>query len=54
MDKHRNVSKNWHTPSFPSEAVISAYSYPYVDKSTEPFTWGKTSSPFSSQLSSLF
>uniref|UniRef100_A0A6N2MAN9 Uncharacterized protein n=1 Tax=Salix viminalis TaxID=40686 RepID=A0A6N2MAN9_SALVM len=38
----RNVSKNWHIPSsFPSEAVISAYSYPYVDKSTEPFTWGK-------------
>ncbi|KAJ6360462.1 hypothetical protein OIU77_004473 [Salix suchowensis] len=37
----RNVSKNRHTPSFPSEAVISAYSYPYVDKSTEPFTWGK-------------
>ncbi|KAJ6691196.1 DNA REPAIR PROTEIN COMPLEMENTING XP-G CELLS [Salix koriyanagi] len=42
MDKHRNVSKNWHIPSsFPSEAVISAYSYPQVDKSTEPFTWGK-------------
>uniref|UniRef100_A0A6N2M4P5 Uncharacterized protein n=1 Tax=Salix viminalis TaxID=40686 RepID=A0A6N2M4P5_SALVM len=38
----RNVSKNWHIPSsFPSEAVISAYSYPYVDKSIEPFTWGK-------------
>ncbi|XP_021639284.2 DNA repair protein UVH3 isoform X2 [Hevea brasiliensis] len=42
MDKHRNVSKNWHVPSsFPSEAVISAYSSPQVDKSTEPFTWGK-------------
>ncbi|XP_073261818.1 DNA repair protein UVH3 isoform X3 [Populus alba] len=42
MDKHRNVSKNWHIPSsFPSEAVISAYSCPQVDKSTEPFTWGK-------------
>jgi len=38
----RNVSKNWHIPSsFPSEAVISAYSCPHVDKSTEPFTWGK-------------
>ncbi|GLU11233.1 hypothetical protein SLE2022_279920 [Rubroshorea leprosula] len=42
MDKHRNVSKNWHIPpSFPSEAVILAYSSPQVDKSTEPFTWGK-------------
>ncbi|KAB1211737.1 DNA repair protein UVH3 [Morella rubra] len=42
MDKHRNVSKNWHIPSsFPSEAVISAYSSPQVDKSSEPFTWGK-------------
>ncbi|KAJ4839275.1 hypothetical protein Tsubulata_050010 [Turnera subulata] len=42
MDKHRNVSKNWHIPSsFPSEAVISAYSSPQVDKSTEPFRWGK-------------
>ncbi|XP_050225185.1 DNA repair protein UVH3 isoform X3 [Mercurialis annua] len=42
MDKHRNVSKNWHVPSsFPSEAVISAYLCPQVDKSTEPFTWGK-------------
>ncbi|KAE8689315.1 DNA repair protein UVH3-like isoform X2 [Hibiscus syriacus] len=42
MEKHRNVSKNWHIPSsFPSEAVISAYSSPQVDKSTEPFTWGR-------------
>ncbi|KAE8707616.1 DNA-repair protein UVH3 [Hibiscus syriacus] len=42
MDKHRNVSKNWHIPSsFPSEAVISAYSSPQVDKSTESFTWGR-------------
>ncbi|CAI0455650.1 unnamed protein product [Linum tenue] len=42
MDKHRNVSKNWYIPSsFPSEAVISAYWSPQVDKSTEPFTWGK-------------
>ncbi|XP_043806922.1 DNA repair protein UVH3 isoform X3 [Manihot esculenta] len=42
MDKHRNVSKNWHIPSsFPSEVVISAYSCPQVDKSTELFTWGK-------------
>ena len=40
--KQRNVSKNWHIPSsFPSEAVITAYSSPQVDKSTEPFTWGK-------------
>ncbi|OMP10663.1 Drug/metabolite transporter [Corchorus olitorius] len=42
MDKHRNVSKNWHIPSsFPSAAVISEYSSPRVDKSTEPFTWGR-------------
>ncbi|PKI34348.1 hypothetical protein CRG98_045264 [Punica granatum] len=38
----RNVSKNWHIPpSFPSEAVVSAYSTPRVDKSAEPFLWGK-------------
>nr|GMC59385.1 DNA repair protein UVH3 isoform X1 [Ipomoea batatas] len=42
MDKHRNVSKNWHIPSsFPSDAVVSAYDTPQVDKSTEPFSWGK-------------
>uniref|UniRef100_A0A5B6YV96 Putative DNA repair protein UVH3 isoform X1 n=1 Tax=Davidia involucrata TaxID=16924 RepID=A0A5B6YV96_DAVIN len=42
MDKHRNVSKNWHiSSSFPSEAVISAYASPQVDDSTEPFSWGK-------------
>jgi len=27
--------------SFPSETVISAYISPQVDKSTEPFAWGK-------------
>lgn len=42
MDEHRNVSKNWHIPSsFPSEAVISAYDSPQVDKATETFSWGK-------------
>lgn len=42
MDKHRNVSKNWHIPSsFPSEAVMSAYISAQVDKSTELFSWGK-------------
>ncbi|KAH1162102.1 hypothetical protein GLYMA_01G077200v4 [Glycine max] len=42
FNKHRNVSKNWHIPSsFPSDTVISAYYSPHVDKSTEPFTWGK-------------
>ncbi|CAN1153497.1 DNA repair protein UVH3 [Linum perenne] len=42
MDKHRNVSKNWYIPSsFPSETVISAYWSPQVDKSAEPFIWGK-------------
>lgn len=38
----RKVSKNWHIPpSFPSEAVVNAYACPQVDKSTEPFGWGK-------------
>lgn len=38
----RKVSKNWHIPpSFPSEAVVNAYACPQVDKSTEPFVWGK-------------
>ncbi|KAK6155170.1 hypothetical protein DH2020_009418 [Rehmannia glutinosa] len=42
MDKHRNVSKNWHiSSSFPSDAVISAYASPQVDKSTESLSWGK-------------
>ncbi|KAK9741356.1 hypothetical protein RND81_03G099400 [Saponaria officinalis] len=42
MNKHRNVSKNWHLPaSFPSDAVISAYKSPQVDRSAEPFSWGK-------------
>ncbi|KAF8096701.1 hypothetical protein N665_0303s0025 [Sinapis alba] len=42
MDKHRKVSKNWHIPAtFPSEAVISAYLSPQVDRSTEIFSWGK-------------
>ncbi|KAF2554384.1 hypothetical protein F2Q68_00036535 [Brassica cretica] len=38
----RKVSKNWHIPAtFPSEAVISAYLNPQVDRSTEIFSWGK-------------
>ncbi|KAK6928307.1 XPG-I domain [Dillenia turbinata] len=42
METHRNVSKNWHIPpSFPSEAVLSAYFSPQVDSSAEPFSWGK-------------
>ncbi|KAG7632849.1 Helix-hairpin-helix motif class 2 [Arabidopsis suecica] len=42
MDQHRKVSKNWHIPlTFPSEAVISAYLNPQVDRSTEKFSWGK-------------
>ncbi|CAH9092387.1 unnamed protein product [Cuscuta epithymum] len=42
MNKHRNVSKNWHIPSsFPSDAVVSAYDTPQVDKSKESFSWGK-------------
>ncbi|XP_020674035.1 DNA repair protein UVH3 isoform X1 [Dendrobium catenatum] len=46
MDKHRNVSKNWHfPPSFPSESVITAYTSPQIDDSTEPFAWGKPDLP---------
>ncbi|XP_078178846.1 5'-3' exonuclease family protein isoform X2 [Carex rostrata] len=42
MDKHRNISKNWHIPSsFPSQAVVEAYYSPQVDNSTETFSWGK-------------
>ncbi|KAI4320456.1 hypothetical protein MLD38_033934 [Melastoma candidum] len=42
INTHRNVSKNWHfPPNFPSEAVISAYCSPQVDRSTESFSWGK-------------
>ncbi|CAN6448080.1 unnamed protein product [Victoria cruziana] len=42
MEKHRNVSKNWHIPSsFPSEPVILAYMSPQIDKSSESFSWGK-------------
>ncbi|RAL46874.1 hypothetical protein DM860_005153 [Cuscuta australis] len=42
MNKHRNVSKNWHIPSsFPSDAVVSAYDTPQVDRSKEVFSWGK-------------
>ncbi|KAE9605090.1 hypothetical protein Lal_00036859 [Lupinus albus] len=42
FNKHRNISKNWHIPSsFPSETVMSTYYSPQVDKSIEPFTWGK-------------
>eukprot|EP01018_Ginkgo_biloba_P014778 Gb_23486 [translate_table: standard] len=42
MEKHRAVSKNWHVPdSFPNESVVSAYTVPQVDKSTETFLWGR-------------
>ncbi|CAL9118255.1 unnamed protein product [Musa acuminata var. zebrina] len=51
IDKHRNVSKNWHiSPSFPSEMVISAYTSPQVDESTEPFMWGKPDLPLLRKL----
>ncbi|MQL76249.1 hypothetical protein Taro_008629 [Colocasia esculenta] len=51
MDKHRNVSKNWHIPlSFPSDSVISAYISPQVDESTEPFAWGKPDLPLLRKL----
>ncbi|XP_020592445.1 DNA repair protein UVH3 isoform X2 [Phalaenopsis equestris] len=46
MDKHRNVSKNWHfPPSFPSDSVINAYISPQIDESIEPFAWGKPDLP---------
>ncbi|CAM8937534.1 unnamed protein product [Rhodiola kirilowii] len=46
MDKHRNISKNWHVPSsFPSDAIISAYISPKVDMSTEPFSHGRPDHP---------
>ncbi|MCO5586794.1 hypothetical protein L7F22_040736 [Adiantum nelumboides] len=42
MDKHRAVSKNWNVPeSFPNPMVISAYTSPQVDKSSEAFMWGR-------------
>ncbi|XP_042394481.1 DNA repair protein UVH3-like isoform X2 [Zingiber officinale] len=51
MDKHRNVSKNWHiSPSFPSDAVINAYTSPQIDESTEPFMWGKPDLPLLRKL----
>ncbi|GJT20805.1 DNA repair protein UVH3 isoform X1 [Tanacetum coccineum] len=46
--KHDNIlilekcGKNWRIPAmFPSDVVISAYASSQVDKSTEPFSWGK-------------
>lgn len=42
MEKHRNVSKNWHIPAtFPSDVVITAYASPQVDNSTDTFSWAK-------------
>ncbi|MCO5592320.1 hypothetical protein L7F22_046321 [Adiantum nelumboides] len=42
MVKHRAVSKNWNIPeSFPNSMVISAYTSPQVDKSSEAFMWGR-------------
>ncbi|WOL06745.1 DNA repair protein UVH3 isoform X1 [Canna indica] len=51
MNKHRNVSKNWHIPpSFPNESVIDAYMSPQVDESTETFAWGKPDLPLLRKL----
>ncbi|PKA54841.1 DNA repair protein UVH3 [Apostasia shenzhenica] len=51
MEKHRNVSKNWHFPTpFPSDSVIAAYISPQVDESTEPFSWGKPDLPLLRQM----
>lgn len=40
--KHKSARTRWIAPSdFPSEAIITAYSKPVVDKSDGKFTWAK-------------
>ena len=41
-EKHKSARSRWIAPSnFPADNVIAAYRNPVVDKSTQPFSWGK-------------
>ena len=41
-EKHRSLKKSWDVPeNFPSIEVVKAYQNPSVDRSEEPFEWGK-------------